>query len=211
MIAAAPPALPPPLPFDQRIASFLHARGNPVSQYQRNAIEDPASFGARGGGKALPGKVDYSGFARRAVLAAERRMAARRGAPVNQLQLYGLHVGLHEGLHQMRFGRTPEVAEANLAWEEGATDAVARDLLPLAARRFFGHRMMPTRRREALTPERSYDQEVGNIRAISVALSGARRYEDIAARRKRREMLHADADQRRVLAEQAAALMAGRR
>lgn len=178
--------------------NWLSRNGYPVRQFTMTTApqERPAS--------AVPGAVSVSPLTHRSLQSATARLG-RRGR-LNSAQWDALGALMHEGLHQMRFGRTPGVAGAdrmqsgNARWyEEGATEAATRDLLPIFARQMYGDAVnapfMPT----------GYPGAVKNIRQLSVFGSGAKRYQDYKARVWRRQFLHADADARMKMVDAASA------
>jgi hypothetical protein len=112
-----------------------------------------------------------------------------------------LEVATHEALHQMRFGRTQDVyaSPQGRRWEEGATQAAARDMLPIITAKLFGDRLPGASSRDFMQPT-TYPGLVQNIRQLSVFGSGAKRFTDHAARVWRRSFLHADEDQRQAMA-----------
>lgn len=208
MIPPAPAADVPA--FMASLTHFLNRSGFSPRDFTVGGISGtslaPGRIGR--GGVALPGRVDFGPGVLGSVQAAAIRMG-RRG-PLNQRQIRGIRTGLHEGLHQVRYGRTPEVATANVAWEEGVTDAVTRDLLPIAARKLYGRQMMGTRRRERRIGPQQFDAEVRNIRQLSVFGSGAGRWEDYKARAWRGRFQRAEQGERQKMHDAALAAQAVR-
>lgn len=202
MNAAAAAQLQPLL---GNIRNFLTQSGYPVRDYSAQPIfGTEAATGTPAGavGLSLPGEVDFNP----SVVEQLRGLQARYGrrGPLTQRQVDALSVATHEGLHQMRYGRTPDVYVTNQGrdFEEGATEAATQDLLPILTARLFGQRL-PGARMRMLTQEPSYPGLVKNIRQLSVFGSGAKTFTDHDARAWRRSFLHADADHRQQMADQA--------
>lgn len=165
-------------------------------------------------GNAAPGEV-YISPTEAGTLGA---VAARRrlGKGLNERQIDAVRVLMHEQLHQMRYGRTPDVygsgsrdAGTPGGYEEGATEAVTRDLLPIFINRMFGGESFPG----APVPLNgetgaAYPQQVTNVRQMSTFGSGAKSYKDRAARVWRRQFLHADEATRQQMVQQASAARA---
>jgi hypothetical protein len=146
-------------------------------------------------------------------------LAARYGTRgrLDQGQVRAARQLLHEGLHQMQWGRNPHSGQADgqvhdpgsgpLSWEEGAAEAVARDLLPIYTARLYGHRMPPARVREERDPG-DYPHQVKAVRQLSVFGSGAGKWNTRPARVWRRQFLHAEPAVRDQMREQAMAARA---
>jgi len=187
--------------FDQVVARFLTNHGFPVRDYTTGAPQNQHT------GLARPGEVAYSPEMNKTIarLGAHARKGKRRRLNGNEQE--AMRLALHEGLHQMRYGRTPEFYDGGTAlgtvggYEEGATEAVAQDLLPIIARKRFGHLMPGYESVErAFT---AYPEQTWNVRQLSTFGSGAKSYRDRKARVWRRTFLHSDPDARARMIEQA--------
>lgn len=178
--------------------NWLSRNGYPVRQFTMGTEpqERPAS--------AAPGSVSVSPLTQRSLNSAAARLGKR--GRLTSAQWDALGALMHEGLHQMRFGRTPDVAGSepmkpgNARWyEEGATEAASRDLLPIFARQMYGDAV------NAPFMQTGYPGAVRNVRQLSVFGSGAKTYRDYKARVWRRQFLHADADGRKKMVDDATA------
>jgi hypothetical protein len=132
----------------------------------------------------------------------------KRGA-LDEEQVAALRVLLHENLHQMRYGRTPEFYQGAApgtpgGYEEAATEAVTQDLLPIFTAKMYGSRMNSAPIRELLDGT-DYPGQTKNLRQLSRFGSGAADYTKRPARVWRRTFLHADADGRQRMVDQATA------
>jgi len=141
-------------------------------------------------------------------------LAARYGrrGRLNQQQVGAARQMLHEGLHQMQWGRNPysgqaagqvyDPASGPISWEEGATEAVARDLLPVFTAKMFGSKLPSAKLREARDLG-EYPQQVKALRQLSVFGSGAGKWNQRPARVWRRQFLHAEPAMRDQMREKA--------
>jgi hypothetical protein len=146
-------------------------------------------------GYAAPGQVIIDPSYQGKVNSVAARLGKRGRMSFDQLD--GLRTMMHEALHQMRFGRDPGVVEnsrmnqGGSRWfEEGATEAITQDLLPIFARQMYGDSLAD----KSITV---YDAPVRNVRQLSVFGSGSKNAQDYKARVWRRSFLHADANTRR--------------
>ena len=157
-------------------------------------------------GYALPGRVGIDPRLRGDLDSVAARLGTR--GKLTKQQIEALRVLTHESVHQMRYGRTPEVAVGGSAvgtpggYEEAATEAVTQDLLPIFTAKMYGDRL-PGARKRAATDGLAYGEHVNNLRQLSVFGSGAKKYTDYNARVWRRSFLHADAAKRQELVDQA--------
>jgi hypothetical protein len=135
---------------------------------------------------------------------------------------------MHEFLHQPLMHREPDwygaATNDQRLWEEAAAEQGANDLLPAAARQLFGHVARPAgpdvpvglkvkmrKPKARVNPavadraerERAYQQ-------LSVFGSGAKRYEDRAARQWRRAFLNASTTDRQRMESEALAMRGAR-
>lgn len=181
------------------VRNFVTQRGFPVVPFE---VVDGISAGASqdADGLALPGRVSFSQAARGGVEAAARRYGKR--GRLNDRQVEGLRLMLHETLHQMQYARNPKDYHGSDTgdgfWEEAATEAVTQDLLPILTRSLYGHRMPPAGRTaaEAHVAGDSYAGRLRSMRQASTILSGSGNYQDYGARRARADFLRAPADVR---------------
>lgn len=130
-------------------------------------------------------------------------LAARYGrrGRLDPQQIEASRQVLHEGVHQMQWGRNSYSGQADgqvydpssgpLMWEEAAAEAVARDLLPIFTAKMFGHKLPPAQVREARDPG-EYPHQVKALRQLSVFGSGAGKWNQRPARVWRRQFLHAE-------------------
>lgn len=175
--------------------NWLQRRGFPVRDTR--VVETPAGPTPRGNGSyayawARPGEVSFAGED-------VAKLAARYGkrGPLNDEQLSAANTTLHELIHQMRYGRSPEIFsgpdEGPGYWEEAATEAAARDLLPNFVRDLFGHRM----RGPGDNPSTYYEDRVPRFRRLSAAAApSAKGWRGIPARQWRRTFSHSGVDER---------------
>jgi hypothetical protein len=200
-VTAAPVADVPTL--IAHIGNFLGQRGFPVRDFRVGGSLDASNIAAGHAGEALPGEVGFS----RAMLSQLRGLAGmygrRRGA-LTDPQVEALRVATHEGLHQMRYGRTPDVYNTprGRRMEEAATEAATQDILPIITAKLFGHRMPGARIRDVLDGT-DYPGLTRQIRQLSVFGSGASDFTARPARVWRRSFLHADEAGREQMWDQA--------
>lgn len=167
-------------------------------------IADPASHpaGDRGGfAWAQPGEVAFEGAGADVASLASRY--GKRGR-LNDRQTYAAQTVLHELIHQMRYGRTPDFyrspEEGPGWWEEAATEATARDLLPNFTRELFGHRLRNT----AQFQGNDYDDRTTYLRRLSGAAAlNPKGWRGIPARQYRRTFSHATPEDRELMARAA--------
>jgi hypothetical protein len=201
-VTAAPVNVPTLL---AHVRNFLGQAGNPVRDYELGPIfGTPAGEGLGGySGAALPGVVDFPPEIRKRLAGLGDRYGQR--GPLSRRDVEALRVAVHEGVHQMRYGRTPDVyvTQQGRDTEEGVTEAMTQDLLPILTAKLFGHRMPGAKMRMAQGEMPAYDPQVTDVRQLSVFGSGARTFTDQAARRWRRQLLHADAAERQSMVDQA--------
>lgn len=202
-------AVPPNVAYlNNVVAKFLTGHGFPVRDYSVGGI---GTRDSRAAGEAMPGQVFFSDAMRPEL--ARLGAYARKGRRGNQVFLGpgeydAMNVALHEGLHQMRFGRTPgvygSIAEIGTpgGYEEAAAEAVTQDLLPIFALKQYGTRMPG-----ATSPDRrsAYHGKVKQFRQLSTFGSGAGKFTDRPARVWRRSFLHADANKRQEMIDAATA------
>jgi hypothetical protein len=124
----------------------------------------------------------------------------KRGA-LDDRQVEALRVLMHENLHQMRYGRGNGQIDP---YEEAATESVTQDLLPIFTAKMYGSRLNSAPMR-ALLDGTDYPGETKNLRQLSRFGSGAADYTKRPARVWRRTFLHADADTRLNMVNQATA------
>jgi hypothetical protein len=119
---------------------------------------------------------------------------------LNDNQVEALRILLHENLHQMRYGRTPDFYGGDAqgtpgGYEEAAAESVTQDLLPIFTAKMYGMRLPSAPLRDA-AGRTAYAPQVRNLRQLSVFGSGAGDYTKRPARVWRRTFLHADANER---------------
>lgn len=173
--------------------NWLASVGFPVRASQFQYAEDPAITG----GFATPGAV-YAGHGQRGALNSVAARWGKRGA-LTESQVEALRILMHENLHQMRYGRGDGQVDR---FEEGATEAVTQDLLPIFTAKMYGMRIPPNAIRTALGGV-DYPGQARNVRQLSTFGSGAKTYQDRKARVWRRTFLHADSDERLRMADAA--------
>lgn len=191
---------PAAITLTQTVYNWLGQHGFPVTPYQ--SVEGAASADNRSSASADPGMIYWTpGYS--TLLESLASRLGRRGR-LTTGQIEAARVALHEGIHQMRFGRTPGVYQGDYTqpgtgayWEEASTDAVARDLLPIFTAQIFGHKLNP----QTITD--SYDLQVTNLRQLSVYGSGSKNYRTYKARVWRRSFNHADQATREQMANAA--------
>lgn len=181
------------------VQNFLGQHGFPVRPFTLSEQPHGEEMSwARG--RALPGEVTLSGQ----TMAGVKRAAGRYGrrGRLSPEEIEGLEVLLHEGVHQMRYGRTPDFYgsrfEGHGFWEEAATQAVARDLLPILTRKLFGHRM-PRPARVASDDYRAGEMYPGGVRSVrqmSTIGTRSKHFQTWAARDWRRRFSHATPEER---------------
>ncbi len=188
------------------LQNWLARVGYPVRDFQMAPIFGTPMEGGAGASAALstPGKIDFN----KAYMPDIRSAAGRYGkrGKLNEKQLRGLKLLLHEGLHQMRYGRTPEdvySSQEGRDWEEGATEAATQDLIPILAAQLYGHKMLGADTRMAYGDRPLYEPLTRHVRQMSVFGSKAKKYTDYEARVWRRKFHHADGASRRQMANQA--------
>lgn len=193
---------PAAITFGGHVQNFLGQHGYPVLPYTSH-VEAPRTPGSTHVAWAHPGRVNWAPD----YVAALEKVANRWGkrGRLTPKQVDTVRVALHEGIHQMRYGRTPGVFEGDATkpgtgayYEEASTEAAARDLLPIFTAKMFGHRIPNA---DAVTGD--YQTETQNFRHLSVFGSGAKNYKQQKARAWRRTFNHADAATRQQMAEAA--------
>lgn len=150
-------------------------------------------------GLATPGFVSFSdGFMPNVQRAADRY--GQRGRVGNGVYA-GVKTLMHEGLHQMQFGRNPDLynaasvgGETGGYWEEAATEAATNDLLGIFMRKMYGDGRGHFRARNAVIDQSNngYGDREKTLRQLSTFGSGATSYNKRPARVWRRTFLHAD-------------------
>lgn len=190
MIVDAPP---PVVELSGHVRNWLTRSGFPVRDFSTR-YGSPLGGSSTAHGQALPGEVYIGQGASPALTTAAARLG-RRGRLSNP-QVEALGTLMHEGLHQMRYGRNPEGYTdrepfSPSGYEEAATEAVTRDLMPLFLREMYGDRR---NQRDNLST--AYEPRVQNVRQLSVFGSGAKSWNDYKARVWRRDLLHASTDDR---------------
>lgn len=214
-MAPTPVPFNPPLTqaqFVGHMANWLRRNGFPIRDTQ---VMPDAELQAR---RALGNQGHYA-FALPGVVAFDQagpdvaNVAARYGrrGRLNTRQLAGAQVALHELIHQMRYGRTPDFyTDTNSGpgwWEEAATEAAARDLMPNFTRELFGHRMPQVEQYAGS----NYDDRTHYLRRLSAAAApNAKGWRGIPARQWRRAFSHATPEQRDAMARAVQALIAKR-
>lgn len=174
--------------------NWLARVGFPVRVSQFAYSDDPSM----GAGAANPGAIYISQKERKNLNSVAARWGKRGALDDNQIE--ALRVLMHENLHQMRYGRTPEFYRGNAlgtagGYEEAATEAVTQDLLPIFTAKMYGARLPNSALRTALGGT-DYPAQTQNLRQLSVFGSGAKNYMARPARVWRRTFLHSDADAR---------------
>lgn len=191
--------------FGQHVFNFLTQNGYPVAPYTTGVkpYPDPPGVTTNAVAFATPGEVNWTPQYVAALESLAKRLGKR--GRLRPGQLGTASNALHEGIHQMRYGRTPSVNSGDrntpgtgAYWEEAATDAAAADLLPIFAAKMFGHRV-PSLDDAPL----AYGDHVTNLRQLSVFGSGAKNYKGYKARVWRRQFSHADAETRQRMADEA--------
>jgi hypothetical protein len=191
------PVTPPPVAADVptllgHVGNFLGQHGFPVRDFQMVDAANAQAGAAGYAGVATPGHVGFSP----AMLAQLRGLAGmygRRRGQLTDAQVEALRVATHEGIHQMRFGRTPEVYSTprGRRMEEAATEAATQDILPILTTKLFGYRLPGARVRDAFGGT-DYPGLTRQLRQLSVFGSGARDFTARPARVWRRTFVHAD-------------------
>lgn len=157
------------------------------------------------GGLAAPGKITINEAALRGPLEQVAGRLGKRGR-LSFDQTTALGTMMHEALHQMRYGRTPEFYDGHQnmgspGWyEEGAAEAITQDLLPIFTAKMYGHRLNGPGR---FPNQTAYPGAVNNVRQLSTFGSGAKKFTDRKARVWRRTFLHSDADERQRMIQSA--------
>lgn len=192
--------------FAGHVRNWLAHVGFPVRDYTVSYADVPNMPNAY----SQPGVVGFGPQGRPGI----ESLAARYGkrGRLNRRQIESARQVLHEGLHQMQWGRNPHSGQADgqvhnpgagpLFWEEGAAEAVARDLLPIFTAKLFGHKLPPAREREQHNVG-EYPHQVRALRQLSVFGSGASKWNKRTARVWRRQFLHADPDARQQMVDRA--------
>jgi hypothetical protein len=181
--------------------NWLSRNGFPVRQYQTN-MAPPEGFAAgSNSGWAQPGRVYLDPKVHVGLKGAAARLGKR--GPIRRGEANALQVLMHEGLHQMRYGRSPDQFTdpdgkpgSQLWYEEGATEAATADLLPIFVRQMYGDRF-------GGHTNTAYPDQLQNVRQLSVFGSGAKKFKDYKARVWRRSFLHADPNGRQRMVEEA--------
>jgi len=179
--------------FAQRITAWLRAHGYPVDNFVIGDVPDYVAAG----GLSMDGIVELSPGAAQQVRLAAARMG-RRSTSVGPEALYGLALMIHEALHNISASRwasrysTTEHQE----WEEGAVEAVARDLLPGAAKKLWGANVMMD------WTGAGYDNLVARVRTWSSAATHSP-WRSSAARAWRGAFLRADIETRKQMVAEA--------
>lgn len=191
---------PAAIAFGGHVQNFLGQHGYPVAPYTTNVREYPDLAAPPTKAWATPGRVNWSPSYASALEAIAAKWGKRERLTAKQVDT--IRIALHEGIHQMRYARTPELFRGDSAtpgtgayFEEASTEAAARDLLPIFTAKMFGHRIP---NQDAVTG--SYDAETQNLRHLSVFGSGAKDSKAYAARVWRRTFNHADAATRQQMA-----------
>jgi hypothetical protein len=185
--------------------NWLQRVGYPVRGYTTQYGVPEGANASTADAWALPGQVYINPKMAKRVDSAAARLGKR--GRLNQAQIQALNVLMHEGVHQMRFGRNPEGYTGGQAlgspggYEEAATEAVTQDLLPIFTAKMYGHKMPGARHVDR--PGGTYAEHVQNLRQLSTFGSGSKVFTDRAARVWRRNFLHADVAERQRLAAEA--------
>lgn len=200
-----------PADLAQHTYNFLHQHGYPVAQYSTRFLPQPLSSGRIAQAVTLhDGSQPWLEFGPDSGV---NELAARMGTRgrLNERQLRGANTLLHEGLHMMRVPRgghaitTEDVGGVGSAryWEEAATEAVARDLLPHFTRKMFGDRLpnVPQYRP-------GYQDNVRHLRQLSTFGSGGGKWQSVPARQWRRTFQHSDYATKQQMVDQAMAARA---
>lgn len=204
-----PVIAPVPVPVNElagHVRNWLAQVGFPVRDYTVSYADVPNMPDAY----AQAGVVGFGPRGRPGIESLAARYG-RRGR-LNPQQIGAGRQILHEGLHQMQWGRNPNSGQADgqvynpgggpLFWEEGAAEAVARDLLPIFTAKLFGYKLPPALVREARDPG-EYPHQVKAVRQLSVFGSGASKWNKRPARVWRRQFLHADQTARQQMIDRA--------
>ncbi len=183
--------------------NWLARVGFPVQASQFAYSSDPSMTG----GYATPGAVYVSQRKRKSLNSVAARWGKRGALDDNQIE--ALRILLHENLHQMRYGRTPDFYQGHApgtagGYEEAATEAVTQDLLPIFTAKMYGARLPNAQLRTALQGT-DYPGQTKNIRQLSVFGSNAKNYMARPARVWRRTFLHSDPDERMRMVNEATA------
>ena len=195
VIQAAPP---PVVNLAGHMRNWLTRNGMPVRDFSTSfGVPDGAS-GRSAAGHALPGQVFIGPRSQRDVQSVAARYGKR--GPLTSAQLEALRVMMHEGIHQMRYGRGEGVAGR---YEEAATEAMTQDLLPIFTRKMYGHRIAGAGDR-FMDVGTDYEGDVKNLRQLSVFGSGSKKFTDYGARAWRRNFTHATDEERERLSAIAA-------
>jgi hypothetical protein len=185
--------------------NWLQRVGFPVREYTTQYGIPQGGDARAADAWASPGQVYINPKMAKRVDSAAARFGKR--GRLNQAQLQAIQVLMHEGVHQMRYGRNPEGYTGGQAlgspggYEEAATEAVTQDLLPIFAAKMYGHKMPGARHVDRSGG--TYADLVQNLRQLSTFGSGSKTFTDRNARVWRRNFLHADATQRQELVNQA--------
>lgn len=196
-MAYAPPP-PQVATLSGHLYNFLSQVGFPVRQFS-TSYGDMDSLGS-----ALPGEVHINRKGAKDLEGIAALYGKKRGR-LSQRQIDSLRVLMHEGLHQMRYGRTPDFYDGSTIGtaggnEEAATEAVTQDLLPIFTAKMYGNRMEGAKWRTSAYPE-----HVEQLRQLSTFGSGAGKFSDYKARVWRRTFLHATPEARKQMADAALA------
>ena len=187
------------------VRNWLTRNGFPVRDFNVVPREGLASSGY-----ASPGSVSFTGAVGDDLAAVAGRYGTR--GRLNNRDVEALRVLMHEGLHQMQFGRNPEGYDGpngqNGYWEEAATESVTQDLLPIFARQLYGDASLARRRGTAEQNSRdgeTYAPGVMRLRQLSTFGSGAKNFRKRPARVWRRQFHHAAPEARQAMIDAATA------
>lgn len=175
--------------------NWLSRNGMPVRDFNTSYGVPQGGETMQANGYAIPGQVFIDPRAQGRMNSVAARYGTR--GRLTQAQIEALGTMMHEGIHQMRYGRSDGTNPG--PFEEGATEAVAQDLLPIFVRQMYGHRMPGAVKRDQ-TWGLAYEGDVKNLRQLSVFGSGAKKFSDHAARAWRRNFSHATLEERERLA-----------
>lgn len=186
------------------LRNFMSQRGFPVRDFTTGVGLHPSRLVNEALGTSNPGDVLLSPGLGPGLQSLQNRYGKQRGR-LNDKELSALQVLSHEILHQMRYGRSPDVYNTpqGQEFEEAATEATTQDILPIITAKLFGHKMPSAKPPAGNKREVFYPGEVKNLRQLSVFGSGAKQFTDYNARVWRRNFLHADAPTRNQMANSA--------
>lgn len=118
----------------------------------------------------------------------------KRKKKLDDEQVYGAHVLLHEVIHSIGFKvwYNEHVTDVDRFYEEGIVDQVSADLMPAYLKQIFNFKVKGVQHSTI-----SYKAEARQVRILSVFGSGAKNYKAYAARKWRVKFLLSDLDTRR--------------